>query len=552
MLDDSLERSFAPRRHSNLSDLEKNCSQIFVKAPAITREFFEKINNDVVPQKTAFFGYQMNTRRVIVLTGLMLLFTFSAMGTVTMWFTNMFQKRIESMMVLSEDAPTYEMWKKPPVHPPVKIYIFNYTNVEDFEMGRAKKLHVEELGPYVYFEEMERVNVRFSKVDGTVSYQEKRSYRFSPELSKGSKDDVVIVPNVPLLAGAAIVQQFNFIMRLGYQGIINALSESAFTAQTAHNFIIGYDDRLYELAKSYLKYEDKPVFENFGILVWKKGIRPDVFTLNTGAHDINKLGQVEKFNGQTHYEMWGSESCNNLQGSDGLIYRQDLVRARKDLDVFIPQMCRKLPMRFAGEERLLDKVPVYRYKVPLDVFDAAENADNQCYCGQNSDSCPPKGLFNATSCLYGAPLFYSHPHLYGAEPRLIDAMTGLNPNPVINDTFLDVHPKFGMLIRGKLKIQINVQVKKSFGLSVLNDYPDGLILPMVWVDYGIDEKQLPASVVELIYQITFTIRNLELGLKYGCLLATMVTFTFILLVFKKHQKSRSRVNSMRRPITIRA
>lgn len=65
MLNDSLERSFVPRRHSNLSDLEKNCSQIFVKGPAITREFFEKINNDVVPQKTAFFGYQMNTRRVI-------------------------------------------------------------------------------------------------------------------------------------------------------------------------------------------------------------------------------------------------------------------------------------------------------------------------------------------------------------------------------------------------------------------------------------------------------------------------------------------------------
>lgn len=113
----------------------------------------------------------------LVLTGLMLLFTFSAMGTVTMWFTNMFQKRVESTMVLSEYQPTYEMWRKPPVQPPVKIYIFNFTNVEDFEMGRAQKLHVQELGPYVYFEEMERVNVRFSKVDGTVSFQERRRYR---------------------------------------------------------------------------------------------------------------------------------------------------------------------------------------------------------------------------------------------------------------------------------------------------------------------------------------------------------------------------------------
>lgn len=199
-----------------------------------------------------------------VLSGLFTLFFFSTMGTTVMWFTDAFQKKVESLMVLSEDGMGYELWRAPPPKPILKVYIFNYTNVEEFESGRAKKLHVEQVGPYAYFEELERVNIKFSKVDGTVSYQEKRTYRFSPELSKGTPDDIVIVPNVPLLAGAAVVKKFNFLMRLSYNELLKALSEKPFMALKADSFVNGYDDHLYDLSKSYLKWEDKRIFDNFG------------------------------------------------------------------------------------------------------------------------------------------------------------------------------------------------------------------------------------------------------------------------------------------------
>ena len=42
------------------------------------------------------------------------------------------------------------MWQKPIPKPLAKIYLFNYTNVPEYEIGNAKKLNVEELGPYVY------------------------------------------------------------------------------------------------------------------------------------------------------------------------------------------------------------------------------------------------------------------------------------------------------------------------------------------------------------------------------------------------------------------
>lgn len=97
-----------------------------------------------------------------------------------------------------------------------------------------------------------------------------------------------------------------------------------------------------------------------GLLVWKQGIQPDVFTLNTGAHDITKLGQIEKFNGETHYDMWGSDSCNSIKASDGIMYPTDRVKAKKNLEFFVPQMCRKLPMEFVEETRILDRVPAYK------------------------------------------------------------------------------------------------------------------------------------------------------------------------------------------------
>lgn len=47
------------------SYLEKNCNQIFVKGPALTKEILEKMNTDLVPKETHLFGYDFNTKKVL-------------------------------------------------------------------------------------------------------------------------------------------------------------------------------------------------------------------------------------------------------------------------------------------------------------------------------------------------------------------------------------------------------------------------------------------------------------------------------------------------------
>lgn len=69
----------------------------------------------------------------------------------TQGLTNHHRANIFSQKLLfSDDGEIFQLWERPPVDLYLKVYLFNITNHEDFLAGRAKKLNVEEIGPYVY------------------------------------------------------------------------------------------------------------------------------------------------------------------------------------------------------------------------------------------------------------------------------------------------------------------------------------------------------------------------------------------------------------------
>lgn len=51
--------------------------------------------------------------------------------------------------MFGDGGEIYELWRKPPVDLYLKVYLFNITNAEAFLNGE-EKLHVQEVGPYVY------------------------------------------------------------------------------------------------------------------------------------------------------------------------------------------------------------------------------------------------------------------------------------------------------------------------------------------------------------------------------------------------------------------
>jgi hypothetical protein len=53
-------------------------------------------------------------------------------------------------MGIENNTLPYKWWVKPPIRPFLAVYVFNYTNAEEFNKGIETKLRVKEVGPYVY------------------------------------------------------------------------------------------------------------------------------------------------------------------------------------------------------------------------------------------------------------------------------------------------------------------------------------------------------------------------------------------------------------------
>lgn len=54
-----------------------------------------------------------------------------------------------------------KQWTTPPVGEITKVYIFNYTNIENVTKGIEKVIKLQEVGPYVYLEYSSKINLTF-------------------------------------------------------------------------------------------------------------------------------------------------------------------------------------------------------------------------------------------------------------------------------------------------------------------------------------------------------------------------------------------------------
>merc|ERR1711970_1447086 len=87
----------------------------------------------------------------------------------------------------------------------MKFHFFNVTNLDEVMMGA--KPNVEEVGPYVYDEKREKVNIAFNEDNSEVSYNEKITFTYNSALSGGrSEDDVISSYNLPYVATMGTTQ----------------------------------------------------------------------------------------------------------------------------------------------------------------------------------------------------------------------------------------------------------------------------------------------------------------------------------------------------------
>lgn len=252
---------------------------------------------------------------------------------------------------------------------------------------------------------MKRENIQFHS-DNTISYQESHSIKFRADLSKGKQSDRIVVPNVPLLAGASLARFGNYLQRFAYSTLLKTLKQKPFIKVAMHRFVTGYDDDLYDLSKRYLKFNDEHPMERFGILSSKLGLNHEVRTINSGINGISELGMIKKINGNKQLNYWSTDECNSIRSTDGIVNPPTMIKTKEETRVYVKEFCRTVPFKFVKEATILNgTIPAYKYVMPFSTFDSVEREPmNQCYCNMETGECPMQGLLNVTSCNMGKSL----------------------------------------------------------------------------------------------------------------------------------------------------
>lgn len=435
-------------------------------------------NNNGIPMQM-LISQQFNFGRVaIIMVGLFTL----AMGIILSsipWLDYIILKNLK----LSNGSLSFYYWQKPGVIRLTKMYIFNVTNPESF-LHNGEKPKLQEIGPFVYREDMEKVNIKFHN-NGTVSYQHKKILQFVPELSL-NKETRITVPNIPLLTLSTQSNTLGYFIQKAISVILSMGTFKPFVSVTVDELVFGYDDKLVTLAHNFYPKKKRPM-SKMGLLINRNGTLNEVHNIYTGYSKLgmHEFGLLAKLNGQETLPYWKDAPCNALHASEGSFFPPRYFTKQDIVHVYDKDLCRILPLQY--------KYPVKKHGIDADYFTIKDNVfetvqknpDNKCFCPKN-EYCPPKGLQNISPCQFDAPVYLSFPHFYQADPSLLSQVVGLEPDQKKHESYFKIQPKLGVPIEGKVRVQLNLKVDQAPHFTPVKNFPS-MIFPIMWVEEGIDE-----------------------------------------------------------------
>ncbi|XP_031330382.1 scavenger receptor class B member 1-like isoform X1 [Photinus pyralis] len=479
-----------------------------------------------LPMLVSDQGKIRTNRLIIVVVGLFALAIGILLSSVP-WLDYLILKHLR----LSNGSLSYYYWQKPGVVRLTKVYIFNVTNPENFlNLGEKPKLN--EIGPFVYRENMEKVNIKFHD-NGTVSYQHKKILQFVPELSV-NKNEKLTVPNIPMLTLASLSNSLGFIIQKAISFALTMGNYQPFVEVTADELVFGYEDPLVTLAHNFYPKTKRPMGK-MGLLIKRNGTLDEVHTINTGYTGMEKFGLLDKLNGIDRLPYWEDPPCTDIVASEGSFFPPRDVTQSDIVALYDKDLCRILPFQYRGPTSK-QGISVDLYTPPDYVFEtASKESRNRCYC-PGAEYCPPKGLQNISPCQYDAPVYLSFPHFYNADASLLKSIDGLEPIKEKHENYVKIQPKLGVPLEIKLRVQLNLRVDQAENVRPVSTFPS-MMFPIMWLEEGIDE--VTPAIRRWVYLATtfsdlacpiFTYGSIVTG---SCILIGVFINTYKSLVFTK-------------------
>ncbi|OXB58758.1 hypothetical protein ASZ78_012354 [Callipepla squamata] len=363
---------------------------------------------------------------------------------------------------------SFNMWRDIPVPFYLTVNLFEVQNPEEVLQGAKPK--VNQRGPYVYREFKYKTNITFHDND-TVSYLEYRQLFFRPDLSNGTEDEYIVMPNILMLGAAVMMESLPNFVKLLLSGALAGLKQEAFINRTVGEILWGYEDPLLDtinaLVPGLIPFKGK-----FGIFVEFNNTNSGLFTVNTGMKNISRVHMMDTWNGLKKVNYWRSNECNMINGTAGEMWPPFM--SPTTLEFYSPDACRSMTLVYE-QSGAFKGVPTYRFVAPKTLFaNGTDYPPNEGFC-----PCRQSGIQNVSSCRMNAPMFISHPHFYNADPSLVDAVEGLHPSKEEHALFLDVHPMTGIPMNCSIKLQLNQYMKQVSGILQTGKIQP-VVMPLLW------------------------------------------------------------------------
>ncbi|XP_014600667.1 PREDICTED: scavenger receptor class B member 1-like isoform X2 [Polistes canadensis] len=393
-------------------------------------------------------------------------------------------------VIFSEGGEIFEFWRKPDVDIFLKVYLFNITNHDEFLSGKDSKLNFQEVGPYVYKEKMEHGNVKFNNND-TISVTPLHPLVYVPEMSNGTEQDILILPNIALLSITNVMRETSYFTRWGLNLLIIQTDTKPLVPMTAREFMFGYESTLVTLGNKFMPAWIK--FDKLGLIDRMYDFDGDYETIYTGENNVKMTGLIDKYNGNVDLPYWKGK-CANIHGaSDGTKF-PTYIQPNDTLLFFRKSLCRSAHMTRTGE-KVVKGLYAYKYNfMENDMDNGAYNEDNKCFCREGR--CLPPGLIDVTACYYGFPIALSFPHFYKSHPSLLEAVNGLQPNPKKHESYFYIQPESGLPVDLAFRFQINMAFQEIGHMARVEKFSN-FVLPLLWFEIGMYE--LPSNRNALFY-----------------------------------------------------
>ncbi|CAG9857553.1 unnamed protein product [Phyllotreta striolata] len=423
---------------------------------------------------------------------------------------------------MTPGLPPFDWWLDPPDQVIAKVYIFNVTNPVEFSNGSDKKIKLKEVGPIIYREKLRHDNVAFND-NSTLSYTANRSLIYLPDRNPVDLlKQTITMPNLPILVIPSFFYDSPFYVRLGVNLMIRRLKTETFKTATVEDFLWNMTDPLMDTSRS-LAPGLVPI-SNFGILTKVYREMQDNLTVLIGPGFASRdFFKIDRINGNDFVPLNGDCRFKMADSSEGVAYHQSVSR-NDTIKYYRKTFCGIANLFYAGDTERYG-LSAYRFELDNATYDRSRRGD--CYAGAPE---LPGGLRDVSSCNFDTSIAASNPHFLHAEPALIESFEGLEPDPALHTSYIDVEPVTGVPLEGSAKCQINLAVKDLSGFTSRLHKFSNLNIPLAWIEYK--QEGLPDKIKWLLYILVNVMPAFQIVLAS----ATFLSSAIFLLVFLIKQR----------------